>query len=87
MSIFGALAWATNEAVEFVPSQQPRTSVAYRLETTPAIPIPDAMWDAGVRFVIGRPLKGAVTEAERRAANPGNVGSETALAGSAPTDP
>jgi hypothetical protein len=64
---------ATRGAVELV-SEGPRTGVAYRLDTTPKILIPDAVWAAGVRFVINHLLKRAVNETERRAGSKGSVG-------------
>jgi len=54
-------------SVELVPEGE-RTSVKYRVETAAGIPMPDAMWGAGVRFVLSHLLKSAVKEAERRAA-------------------
>lgn len=44
-----------------------RTQLDWRVETTPKLPVPDALWAAGVRPVINQLLRGITKEAEARA--------------------
>jgi uncharacterized protein YndB with AHSA1/START domain len=43
-----------------------QTEVAYRVTSTPKLRLPDKLWTAVVRPVIGQLLSGVVREAERR---------------------
>jgi hypothetical protein len=52
--------------VELTP-QGDRTELLWRVESTPKLPVPDVVWVAIIRQVIGQLLKGVVTESERLA--------------------
>ena len=44
-----------------------RTSLTWRVDSTPKLPVPDGVWAALVKPVINQLLKGVVNESERRA--------------------
>jgi hypothetical protein len=48
-------------------SQANATSVTWRIDSVPKVPMPDAMWAAAMRPVINTLLRGIVKESERRA--------------------
>jgi uncharacterized protein YndB with AHSA1/START domain len=44
-----------------------RTRLDWEVDSTPKLPLPDGVWAAAVRPVIGQLLRGVVKESERRA--------------------
>jgi uncharacterized protein YndB with AHSA1/START domain len=53
--------------VELASSGAASTDVVWRVDSTPSIPVPAAVWAAAVRPVINLLLRGVVKESERRA--------------------
>ena len=53
--------------VDLSSSGSARTSLVWRVDSTPSIPVPAAVWAALVRPVIGTLLRGVAKESERRA--------------------
>jgi Polyketide cyclase / dehydrase and lipid transport len=53
--------------VDLASSGAASTSVAWRVDSTPSIPVPAAVWAAALRPVINLLLRGVVRESERRA--------------------
>ncbi len=43
------------------------TNLVWRVDSTPSIPIPDAVWGGIMRQVVGQLFRGVVKESERRA--------------------
>jgi uncharacterized protein YndB with AHSA1/START domain len=53
--------------VELASSGAASTDVVWRVDSTPSIPVPAAVWAAAVRPAINLLLRGVVKESERRA--------------------
>ena len=53
--------------VELASSGAASTDLVWRVDSTPSIPVPAAVWAAAVRPVINLLLRGVVKESERRA--------------------
>ena len=53
--------------VELAPQEDTRTSLTYRVDTLPKLPMPGPAWSAIVRPGISHLLRGIVKESERRA--------------------
>ncbi len=65
-ALSGVPARSHTGTVRLTPAGE-RTRLEWEVDSTPRLPLPDSVWSAAVRPVIGQLLKGVVKESERRA--------------------